>query len=103
MPARYRWDPATARYVDTTVTMYVEAGRATYHVIDSELHEEMGFDEERSIRYSADSCAGCIGAERLGWALIGTIPPIGTRTCLGNCLCRMEYRRRARPRIRRAA
>lgn len=73
--------------------MYAEAGRGTYHTFDQQWHEDNGFDEERSIRHTDDSCVGCVAAEALGWQKIGTIPPIGSRNCLANCRCTMEHRK----------
>jgi hypothetical protein len=73
--------------------MYATAARGTYAAEDGAGFAAAGYDEERNIRNSGDSCDGCVGASARGWVPIGQLPPIGSRTCLGACLCRMEYRK----------
>jgi len=98
--------PLNGRFLQR-VRLYVEAARSTYHVFDRLVHEALGYTEERNIRFAGDSCDGCIAAEALGWVPIGTLVPIGRRDCVGNCRCRIEYRktpaREKRPRTPRRA
>lgn len=78
--------------------LYVQSARRLYHEIDRLEMERRGFDRERNVRFRGDSCAGeigCIEQSRRGWVAIGTLRPVGTRTCLGHCRCRIRYRKSA--------
>ncbi len=83
--------PLDGRFLNR-VRLYSQAPRATYHIFDRLVHEAKGFEEERNIRFSGDSCEGCIAAERAGWVDIGSLVPIGQRDCFGNCRCRVDFR-----------
>jgi hypothetical protein len=75
--------------------LYVASGRALYHRIDELEMRRRGFDRERNVRHRGDSCdgaIGCIEQSRRGWVAIGNLRPIGTRTCLGHCRCRIRYK-----------
>lgn len=77
--------------VEVRVSMYVEAARASYHDIERRVAIHAGLTEERNIPNPvAEHCADCVSLT--GWHPIGTLPPIGTRTCLVRCKCRMDYR-----------
>ena len=78
--------------VTRRATMYVEAGRATYHATEQKEQRIRGAVEERSIRSPVDSCDECISEEAKGWQPIGEMVPIGARICLVKCRCRPEYR-----------
>lgn len=72
--------------------MYAEAGRHTYYdALDLEMIAA-GMTEERNILSSAEHCTECVDQTDLGWVLIGTLVPIGERTCLVACKCFKEYR-----------
>lgn len=72
--------------------MYFETGRGTYHKVQRDVMSEGGFDQERSVLHPADHCDECVDEAAKGWQPVGSIIPIGERTCLGNCHCTMEYR-----------
>lgn len=72
--------------------MYPQAARATYHEAERVEMEARGYREEKNIRYAGDSCGGCQSATAAGWAPIGTLPPVGSRDCLGRCRCLIVYR-----------
>jgi hypothetical protein len=86
--------PLDGRWMNR-VQQYMQAGRTTYHVVETLEMERRGFDEERSIRHSRDSCDECIDQETLGWQPIAArvIKQPGDRQCLRNCKCTKEYRR----------
>lgn len=97
--------------LDGTLTvrasLYAQQGRRTFYKQMAVEMEEIGHDEERSIRHASDSCDGCIDAADQGWQPIGTLPEIGERDCLSRCKCTKEYRSsttgdRANPRPPRA-
>jgi hypothetical protein len=76
----------------TRAQLYTRGGRRTYESVTGSVAEDAGNVEERSILHPADHCQGCIDEAAKGWQPIGTLTPIGQRTCLGNDRCTMEYR-----------
>jgi hypothetical protein len=48
--------------------------------------------EERNVLGGSQNCDECPGLSEQGWVPIGTLPEVGTRTCLGNCNCTIETR-----------
>lgn len=74
--------------------LYGEQARATYYDFSTAEARADGFDEERSRLQPAESCEQCIGEDRKSWVPIGNLIPIGDRTCLSNCRCTMEYRKK---------
>jgi len=72
--------------------MYGQSGRSIFHRVERAEMDLRGYDQERSIRYSGDSCAGCIQEEARGWVPIGALVPIGQRDCKVNDRCRVGYR-----------
>lgn len=73
--------------------MYTESGRTIYHLTERiEMRDHYDMTEERSVLGPADHCAGCLAEREKGWVAIGSIQPIGTRTCLSRCKCHIEYR-----------
>ena len=81
---------------------YVLAGRTTFSTEQGQVLLGLGFDQERNRLNSRDTCPGCSAATARGWVAIGTLPPVGTRTCLRNCRCRLEYRATATGTARQA-
>lgn len=49
-----------------------------------------GSQERNVSRGSVRACAQCQGLSALGLVPVGTLPEVGTRTCAGNCRCRIE-------------
>lgn len=72
---------------------YAQAGRHTYEEIRRKDMMDAGMTEARSIRHTRDSCYGCVTQAALGWQPITDVVPIGTRDCLRNCKCTVEYRK----------
>ncbi len=64
--------------------LYGKAGRATYEAERQAQRQDQGMTEERNRLHPADHCTECVTASAAGWAPIGTLPPIGGRTCLHN-------------------
>ncbi len=83
--------PLDGRFLQR-VRLYTQAPRSTYHIFDRRVHESKGFEQERNHRFAGDSCDGCIAASNAGWVEIGSLVPIGSRDCFGNCRCRIDYR-----------
>lgn len=74
---------------------YVKAARTTYYGERAIIADGLGYDEERNVLAIADHCIGCRDEAGRGWVPRGTLSEPGTRDCLRNCLCHIEYRRRA--------
>lgn len=76
--------------------MYVQAGRGTYHRAEGTVQQGRGMTEEQNIlEPEAAHCVGptsCPEQTARGWVPIGTLLPIGRRTCLTGCKCRKAYR-----------
>lgn len=72
--------------------MYGQQARVTYYDFAAQRAEEDGFRQEKSVLNPGESCDVCIQEDRKGWSPIGSLVPIGERTCLSNCRCYMEYR-----------
>lgn len=73
--------------------MYAEAARATQRNMQRRLAQFFGKAQERNVLGAADRhCAACISCSAAGWVPVGTLPAIGTRTCLSRCHCTMQYR-----------
>ena len=83
--------PLDGRFIRRS-QMYVWAAIAAYHVVEGEvMAEEHQADLYRNIRTAADSCDECVYLEGLGWVPVNSLPPVGSRQCLSNCLCYFEY------------
>ena len=81
----------------TRANLYAQAPRGTYHAIEQRGMMEQGKTECRNVLGPADHCEGansCIEQTAKGWVPIGggAMVPIGSRLCLSNCRCRLEYR-----------
>jgi hypothetical protein len=72
--------------------LYGQGGRTGYHRFWRMDMENSGFDQERSILNPAEHCQLCIEQAELGWQPIGQMIPIGSRTCLSNDRCDVEYK-----------
>lgn len=71
---------------------YAQAGRSVFHKVERAEMEVRGMSQERSVRFSGDSCSGCVEQAARDWVAIGSLVPVGSRPCLTNCRCRIEYR-----------
>lgn len=83
--------------------MYGLAATGTYETFLREDDIANGFDEERRLLHSAESCPQCIEYARRGWQPSGQLPNIGEASqCLTRCRCTFERRRSQASRDRRA-
>lgn len=75
--------------------MYLNSSRGTYHAVHSLVAIERGFDLELNVLGAGEAhCQGgksCVAETDKGWQPIGSGTPIGSRTCLSNCLCHWRY------------
>lgn len=72
--------------------MYGQAGRKTHHEFERREMELRGMNEERNVLGVADHCDQCVGETQRGWVPIGTLKPVGARTCVTRCKCTIQYR-----------
>jgi len=73
--------------------MYGEAGWSTYTESTGQREKHAGAGEERSfLEPDADHCEECFDEASKDWQPIGSLIPIGQRTCLSRCQCEFEYR-----------
>ena len=72
--------------------MYALSARNTYDVTYRAGQIERGYGEELNVLHPGEHCELCIEQTDLGWVPIGTLIPIGQRTCLSNDLCTVTYR-----------
>ena len=77
--------------LDARAALYGQAGRETFYRFGQVDMMRRGFDRERSILHPADHCDLCISEAARGFVPIGTLIPIGRRTCKSNDRCSMEY------------
>jgi hypothetical protein len=74
--------------------MYAIAPTATYENLLRDDDIANGFDIERRIRHSNNSCDNCVEYEDMGWQSAGVLPGIGKRCkCLTRCQCTFERMR----------
>ena len=75
--------------------LYLGSSRGTYNDIDGIMMGDQGFDLYRNVLGAGEEhCDGgnsCPEVSDMGWQPIGSLPQIGSRKCLGNCLCSWEY------------
>lgn len=73
--------------------MYAEASRGTQRQMMGRVAMMNGREEEKNVLGGADRhCGVCLECTHQGWVPIGTLPGIGSRTCLSHCHCSMQYR-----------
>ena len=72
--------------------LYLEAGRRTYHIVETGIMEGNGYDQYRNVLGMAEHCSECVEETDKGWVAIGELSEIGTRLCMTNCQCHYEYR-----------
>jgi hypothetical protein len=75
--------------------MYALSARHTFDVTYRAGQVARGFDQELNTLNPGESCDGCRQQSALGWVSIGTLIPIGQRTCISNCNCLISYRKSA--------
>lgn len=54
-----------------------------------------GYQAERNVLGAAEHCAQCQEQTARGWVPIGSLIPVGARTCRSNCRCSIRYQRDA--------
>jgi hypothetical protein len=77
----------------TRAAMYADAARGTHRGMQRRMAGLVGKHEERNVLGAADRhCAECVDCSARGWVPIGSLPPVGSRTCLSRCKCHLDFR-----------
>lgn len=78
--------------LDARARLYGQAARVMFESMRARDDKARGFDQERNILHAAESCGECKSLSALGWVDLGTLVPIGSRTCRANCRCTITRR-----------
>jgi len=73
--------------------LYKESAWSAFSNLHARDMKQRGFTEERNILGVADHCDECLQETSKGWSPIGSLIPIGQRTCIVNDHCTMQYRK----------
>jgi hypothetical protein len=71
--------------------LYAQAGRATHRAAQERLAKQRGMEREKSNLGAADHCSSCLTEAARGWQPVGSLIPVGARTCLSRCHCWFTY------------
>lgn len=72
---------------------YGQSARVTFERTYSQGQQQRGFRFERNVMAPSEHCRLCVQETGKGWVPIGSLIPIGQRTCRGNDRCRITYSR----------
>jgi hypothetical protein len=70
---------------------YGQAARGTFSAVLARDQLLRGATYERSILGGAEHCSDCVAQAARGWCPLGSLTPIGARSCRSNCRCRLSY------------
>lgn len=79
--------------MDARARQYGQGSRSLYENIRRRESAAAGFAYERNELHPADHCDQCVNQSRLGAVPIGSLVPIGRRTCRSMCRCTLVYSR----------
>lgn len=93
----------TPGQVRARVDMYCNAGQISFEGSRRAGAETAGMTEERNLLGPNENHChtdpkrpqreGCENLSLLGWVLLGTLPAVGSRVCISNCKCTLQFRR----------
>lgn len=83
-------DPLAIR---NRIALYAKAGAAAFEQASRFAHQSAGFKFEKNVLGAAEHCGQCLEETAKGLVRIGTLRPVGSRTCRMNCRCRIVYSR----------
>lgn len=70
---------------------YGQAARVTFEREYGRDQRNRGYQMERNVLHPAEHCAVCVSESARGWVPIGSLIPIGSRTCRANDRCTVAY------------
>jgi hypothetical protein len=71
---------------------YGQAARAQFERVRGRDQQQRGYQSERNVLHSGESCSQCKSESARGWVPTGSLVPVGQRICRGNCRCSVDYR-----------
>lgn len=76
--------------------MYIRSAREGYERAQARVANDKGMTQEKWVLGEAEHCDDCLAYAAMGWQEIGffPVPGAGATTCLTNCQCHREYRKR---------
>jgi hypothetical protein len=74
---------------------YGQAARVTFEREYRRDQQRRGYQSERNVLARAEHCAECREQTARGWVPVGSLVPVGQRTCRANCRCSLRYARDA--------
>lgn len=77
--------------LDARARMYAQAGRTTYENVRRREQAQQGVGFEQNHLHASESCGQCLAQSALGRVPIGTLIPVGSRTCRSQCRCTLSY------------
>lgn len=77
--------------LDARAAMYGQAARTSYENIRRREEAERGQAWEENHLHASESCSQCRAQTALGRVPIGTLVPVGGRTCRARCRCTLSY------------
>jgi hypothetical protein len=80
------------KQITARTEMYIGAANGTFEATRRSGAEDAGFSEERNILGDSEHCGLCLQETAKEWQPIGSLIPIGERTCLSRCKCSLEFR-----------
>jgi len=81
------------RTIVSRAAMYGQASRITYEKTRNAGQRQRGYAWERNVIHSGETCSGCRAQSARGLVPIGSLVPVGSRTCLSRCRCTLSYAR----------
>lgn len=73
--------------------MYGQQSRVAFERAYNRDQSQRGYRYERNMLHATEHCAVCVEQTGRGWVPIGTLVPIGSRTCRSNDRCTLSYAR----------
>lgn len=70
---------------------YGQASRVAFERVHGQGQQQRGYQSERNVLGAAEHCAQCREQTARGTVPVGTLIPVGQRTCRANCRCRIVY------------
>lgn len=84
--------PLDGRLLNRT-RLYAEAARGTQREMQRRMGQLIGHSQERNQLGAADRhCGSCLSCTAQGWVPIGSLTPVGSRSCYSNCHCSIQTR-----------
>lgn len=78
--------------LDARAAQYGQQARVVFENMRRRERKRAGMTQESNVLHPAEHCDSCREQTARGWVEIGTLVPVGKRTCRGNCKCTISYR-----------